>query len=175
MKLKEAAQMGDCYTTVTRRQYRIIPCHDWGLSPEDPDNLYCSYCVQPVSSKGLQERLIRFSFGCGRFFGGAAYINKADQIPKELATLTIEWFLEEAGDPPVRPSYDVVFTRTGLRHREGGPEDPEFGEGICPTLADVVEQLKRRVLKASERGRQIGFHPRRSEFWTHKSEIAQSV
>ena len=174
----DASDRGDCYTytTVNGRQYKIIRFCGWQLSTEDPYKFYCAYYVRPpVSSKGSEERLIQFSFGCETFFGGEFYDNKADQIPEELATLTIQWLLEEAGEPPVGCLYRGVFTRKGLRHRVGQPEDQQFGEDVCLTLRNVVERVRHNLSEAKERGRQIGFRPPSSEFWTQKPKIAQHV
>jgi hypothetical protein len=159
------------YTTVDGRRYKIIPFSDWQQSSHGGP-LHCSYDVRRVSSKGLEERLIHFSIGCTILFGEEVYVNREDQIPNELAPLTIQWLLEDGGEPPIDYVYRVVFTQEGLRHRAGEPEDPQFGEDVCPTLRDVVEQVRRQLSEARTRGRQIGFRPPRS-LWTHQSEIPQ--
>jgi len=176
MALKETAQMysdrGDYYTIVNGRQYQILQFRDWQL-PAHGGPVCCAYSVRPVSSTGCEERLIGFFIGCEVLFGGEVYVSREDQIPKELATLTIQWLLEEAGEPPVGYEYRGVFTREGLRHRVGQPEDRQFGESVCPTLRDVVEQVRRNLLEAKKRGRQIGLRPSGSEFWTQEAEKAQ--
>ena len=165
-----ASDRGHVYTTVNGRQYRMVKKFDWALPPNGG----------PIDCKWLvfcqnRERPILFSIGCEILFGGEIYVNREDKIPEGLATLTIQWLLEEAGEPPVDCLYCGVFTREGLQHRLGQPKDQQFGEDVCRTLRDVVEQVRSNLSEAKKRGRQIGFHSLRSEFWTHKSEIAQFV
>lgn len=171
-----ADNRGDFYTTGDGRQYEIRRSLSWQLRPQG-GFLSCCFFVRPVSSTGFNPRWIPFVIGCDLFIGGEVYVNREDHIPEELAPLTIQWLLEEAGEPPIGYSYRGVFKQKGLRHRRGQAEDPRFGEQACPTLPHVVEQMRHTLLTAKERGRQrqIGFCPSGSEFWTQESEIVQPV
>lgn len=155
------------------RQYQIIKKCGWEYSNQtDGTSMRCAW---HVLSKDGKEQESLFFIGCAIFFGGKIYLNNPNEIPEELATLTIQWLLEEAGQPPVDAFYRGVFTQRGLRHRAGQPEDQQFGDDICPTLEDVVKRLRRKWLEAKDRGRQIGFHPSHGGFWTQQSEIAEHV